>query len=120
MKITIKQLRRIIKEAWQAEREHYYSTDKPRDASTKDYHRTWDGQWMSSPDWQLLEDGLIALGREDIADMLISIYELGGSRHTFPKIQAAVDLEDLQALDKIANNHIAASRKQSNPKWGRY
>ena len=34
MKITKRQLRRIIKEAWQAEREHYYSTDKPRGAST--------------------------------------------------------------------------------------
>jgi len=34
MKISKRQLRKIIKEAWQAEREHYYSTDKPRGAVT--------------------------------------------------------------------------------------
>ena len=105
MKITRRQLRRIIRESISLQ---------------KDYHRLWDGKWMNSPDWQALEDGLIAMGREDLANMLISIYELGGSRYTFPKIQAAVDSEDHETLDKIADSHLYASRKQSTPKYGRY
>lgn len=106
MKITRRQLRQIIRESINEQ---------------KDYYRAWSNRkWSNSPDWQALEDALIAMGREDVARMLPAISDLGGTLYTFPEIQAAVDSDDNEALDQIVARQMKAFERQSNPRYGRY
>lgn len=106
MRISRRQLRKIIRESIN---------------SKKDYHRVWSNRkWSNSPDWQALEDALIAMGREEVARMLPAIADLGGTLYTFPEIQAAADAGDNEALDQIVARKMKAFEKQSSPRYGRY
>ena len=137
MKITRRQLTKIIKEALgdrgDLPKKHQYKIgmrgpeDLPYGNVTgskkpKQFSRTWNSgtrEWGVSDDWAALEDDLLLMDREDIVDMLVGMFALGGS-FTLRKLQDAVDARDMPALDKIAHGYKAAEKKQTNPKYGRY